>query len=88
MMFAMMAVMIPFMSTSVDAQSRYRTNRNNYSRNYDRYDDRYDDRSTYDKHRNRINIGVGTAAAALHGPRLGGTNGGLVGAAVGGGGTA
>ena len=88
MMFAMMAVMIPFMSTSVDAQSRYRTNRNNYSRNYDRYDDRYDDRSTYDKHRNLINIGVGTGAGALIGALLGGKKGALIGAAVGGGGSA
>lgn len=84
MMFAMLAVMVPFMATSADAQTRYRTNRNNYSRNYDRYDDR----STYDKHRNLINIGVGTGAGALIGALIGGKKGALVGAAAGAGGSA
>ena len=82
MMFAMLAVMVPFMATSADAQTRYRTSR--YSRNYDRYDDR----STYDKHRNLINIGIGTGAGALIGALIGGKKGALIGAAVGAGGSA
>jgi hypothetical protein len=82
MMFAMVAVMIPFMAGSADAQTRrYRTtNRTNYTYR--------DDRNVYDKHRNLINIGVGTGAGALIGALLGGKKGALIGAAVGAGGSA
>ena len=80
MMFAMVAVMIPFLADSADAQSRrYRTNYN--SSNYKK-------QSTYDKHRNLINIGIGTGAGALIGALAGGKKGALVGAAVGAGGSA
>ncbi len=78
-MMAMMAVMIPFFATSADAQTRrYRTN-TRYSRN---------DGNIYDRHRNLINIGIGTGAGALVGGLLGGKKGALIGAAVGAGGSA
>ena len=70
MMFAMMAVAIPMLSTEASAQS-------------DCYRDRNgrlvcsDDRSIYDKHRNLINIGIGTAAGAILGGRRSGYQGRL-----------
>ncbi len=65
MMMAMMAVMVPLMATSADAQT-YRTRQ-----------------STYDKHRNLINIGIGTAAGALIGGIAKGGRGAAVGAVAG-----
>lgn len=82
MMFAMMAVAIPMLSSTASAQS-------------DCYEDRYgrlvcndDNRSIYKKHRNLLNIGIGTGAGALIGGLLGGKKGALIGAAVGAGGSA
>jgi len=81
MMFAMMAVAIPMLSTEAVAQR-------------DCYRDRNgrlvceDDRNIYEKHRNVINIGIGTGAGALIGALLGGKKGALIGAAVGAGGSA
>lgn len=84
-MFAMMAVMVPLMSGSASAQS-------------DCYTDRYGERictdydrnngNIYKKHRNAINIGIGTGAGALIGALLGGKKGALIGAALGAGGSA
>ena len=70
---AMMAVMIPLMSTSADAQTR-------------RY--RPQKQSVYKKHRNLINIGAGTGIGALIGAIAGGKKGAAIGALVGGGGAA
>jgi len=81
LMMAMMAVMIPIFAGSADAQTRrYRTR--------DQYSERDDDRNVYQRHRNLINIGIGTGAGALIGGLLGGKNGALIGAAVGAGGSA
>ena len=82
-MFAMMAVAIPMLSGTASAQSRWNDD--------DRYDDGYerrDDRNIYEKHRNLINIGIGTAAGAIIGGLLGGKKGALIGTAVGAGGSA
>ncbi len=44
--------------------------------------------NVYQKHRNAINIGIGTAAGAIIGGLLGGKKGALIGAGVGAGGSA
>jgi outer membrane lipoprotein SlyB len=81
-MMAMFAVMIPLLSTSVIAQTRYyRNNRTTYSSTYNRP-------SYYSRHRNVINVGIGTAAGAILGGLLGGKRGALIGAAAGAGGSA
>jgi outer membrane lipoprotein SlyB len=69
---AMMAIMLPI---AVDAQTR----------NSNRYNSRTKQQSTYQKHRNLINIGVGTGVGALVGAIAGGKKGAAVGAVVGGG---
>jgi uncharacterized membrane protein len=71
LMTAMMAVMIPLMSTSVNAQNT-----------------RYRKPSVYKKHRNLINIGIGTGAGALLGALIGGKKGAAIGALAGAGGSA
>lgn len=71
-MMAMMAVMIPLAATTANAQSR-----------------RYNKKpSVYKKHRNLINIGIGTGAGTLIGALIGGKKGALIGAAAGAGGSA
>src|SRR5215203_4455549 len=72
LMMAMMAVIIPFTATSANAQTS-------------RY---YKKPSVYQKHRNLINIGIGTAAGALLGGLIGGKKGALIGTAAGAGGSA
>lgn len=82
LMVSMVAVIIPFMATSADAQTRrYSRNRTNTRYNYKKP-------SVYDKHRNLINIGIGTGAGALIGALVGGKKGALIGAAAGAGGGA
>ena len=49
---------------------------------------RYKKPSVYQKHRNLINIGIGTAAGAILGGLIGGKKGALIGTAVGAGGSA
>lgn len=71
LMMAMMAVIIPFAATSVNAQT--------YS---------YKKPSVYKRHRNLINIGIGTAAGAIIGGLIGGKKGALLGTAAGAGGSA
>lgn len=71
--FLTIAMMAIMLPMTVDAQKRYnRTNK----------------QSTYQKHRNLINIGVGTGVGALVGALAGGKKGAAIGAAVGGGGAA
>jgi hypothetical protein len=80
------------------ASKRYKQNKNyrsnNRSRNYNRrYDNRRnqryynngrrDRRSVYSRHRNLINIGIGTGAGAIVGGIIGGKKGALIGAGVG-----
>lgn len=74
MMVAMMAVMIPLTAASAGAQTRY-------SRRNDRP-------NIYQRHRNLINIGIGTGAGALLGGLIGGKKGALIGAGAGAGGSA
>jgi len=83
MMVAMMAVMVPLMSTSADAQTRryYRNGRAYTTRTYKRP-------SFYRRHRNLINIAIGTGAGALLGGLIGGKKGALIGTAAGAGGSA
>lgn len=83
MMVAMMAVMVPLMSTSADAQTRrhYRNGRA-YTTTTNRRP------SFYRRHRNLINIGIGAGAGALLGGLIGGKKGALIGGAAGGGGAA
>lgn len=76
-----MAVLIPLFAGSADAQTRR-------SRDNNRYSKRYDDRNVYQRHRNIINIGIGTGAGALIGAMVGGKKGALIGAAAGAGGSA
>ncbi len=71
--FLMMAVMAIALPLTANAQT---------SRRY------YKKPSVYQKHRNIINIGIGTGAGALLGGLIGGKKGALIGAAVGAGGSA
>lgn len=81
MMFAMMAVAIPMLSTEAAAQTDcYRDSNGRLVCD--------DDRNVYEKHRNIINIGIGTAAGAIIGGLIGGKKGALIGTAVGAGGSA
>ncbi len=81
MMFAMMAVAIPMLSSEASAQRNCHRDRNGRLVCNDK-------RSTYDKHRNLINIGIGTAAGAIIGGLIGGKKGALIGTAAGAGGAA
>ena len=79
-MMALMAVSIPMLATSADAQT-YRTRRTYSSTTYEKP-------NFYKRHRNLINIGIGTAAGALLGGLIGGKKGALIGTAAGAGGAA
>lgn len=70
--FLMMAMMAVMLPLATNAQTR---------RNYQRP-------NVYDRHRNAINIGVGTGAGLLLGALIGGKKGALIGAAAGAGGSA
>lgn len=76
-----MAVLIPLFAGSADAQTRR-------YRDSGRYTQRYEKPSVYKRHRNAINIGLGTGAGALIGAMIGGKKGALIGAAAGAGGSA
>lgn len=81
MMMAMLAVALPFTATSANAQTRRYTRRTNTTTVYKRP-------NFYQRHRNLINIGIGTGAGALLGGLIGGKKGALIGTAVGAGGSA
>lgn len=76
---AMVAIFIPLAVTDTNAQ----TNRNNQRRYYVPKK-----KSTYQKHKNVIDIGVGAGAGTLLGAIIGGKKGALIGAAAGAGGGA
>ena len=79
LMMAMFAVMIPFAAaTSASAQTRYRTY---YTTTYGRP-------NFYQRHRNLMNVGIGTGAGLLIGGLIGGSRGAGIGALVGAGGSA
>ena len=83
---AMLALMIPFMASSADAQTYVRTYRAKNGVTYVRRTRKKP--SIYRKHRNVFNIGIGTAAGAIVGGLVGGKKGALIGAAAGAGGSA
>lgn len=80
---AVMAVIIPFASaTTANAQTR------RYYRSNTTYTTTYQRPSFYRRHRNVINMAVGTGAGALLGGLLGGRKGLAIGALAGAGGSA
>ena len=85
-MTAMLAVMIPFMATTADAQRYVRTYKSKSGRTYVTRTNKKP--SIYRKHRNAFNIGIGTVGGAILGGLLGGKKGALLGAAAGAGGSA
>lgn len=78
---AMMAIMIPLTANAQTRNGRSYSRRS-YSTNT------YKKPSVYRRHRNLINMGIGTGAGALLGALIGGKKGALVGAAAGAGGSA
>lgn len=80
-MMAMMAIIVP-LATAVpaSAQTRY------YERNGRLYS--YQKRTFYQKHRDKINVGIGVGAGAILGALIGGKRGAAIGALAGGGGGA
>jgi hypothetical protein len=80
-MMAMMAIVLPLAANAQTGKRYYNKNRTSTTRTYK-------ERNIYDKHRNVINIGVGTGAGALLGALIGGKKGALIGAAAGAGGAA
>jgi len=86
-MMAMMAVIIPFAAaTSAGAQTVYRNGRRSYVART--YTTTYSRPNFYQRHRNVINVGIGTAAGALLGGLIGGRRGALIGTLAGAGGAA
>jgi hypothetical protein len=81
MIMAMIAVALPL---AANAQTRG----NRYARTRTVTTQVYKKPSFYQRHRNLINVGIGTGAGALLGGLLGGKKGALIGTAVGAGGSA
>ncbi len=86
MMMAMLAVMMPLAANAQTRNSRYYRNNTRTSRTYNV--PVYRKPSFYSRHRNLINVGIGTGAGALLGGIIGGRKGALIGTAVGAGGSA
>lgn len=81
MMMAMLAVALPLAANAQTNGRRYTRNRTNTGS--------VDKRPNfYQRHRNLINIGIGTGAGALLGGLIGGKKGALIGTAAGAGGSA
>lgn len=80
-MMAIMAVIIPFAATTANAQTKVR---------YDKYGRPYvqKSRTFYQRHRDKINVGIGTGAGAILGGLIGGKKGALIGGLAGAGGGA
>ncbi len=72
LMMAVLTVMIPFAASTANAQTR---------RGYSKP-------NVYQRHRNLINIGIGTGAGAIIGGLIGGKKGAGIGALAGAGGSA
>jgi outer membrane lipoprotein SlyB len=77
----MMFVMLPFAANAQTRQGSRYSSRSYESRTYSRP-------SFYKRHRNAINVGVGTGAGALLGAIIGGKKGAAIGALAGAGGSA
>lgn len=84
-MFALMAAVIPLLSTQANAQTYVRAFRSNGQTYVTRTANKP---SIYRRHRNLFNVGIGTAAGAILGGLFGGKKGALIGAAAGAGGSA
>jgi outer membrane lipoprotein SlyB len=87
---AMMAILVP-LATNAQTRNNKCFNRNSSSRQYTNRDvnsRQYQQKSLYQRHRNLINIGIGTGAGTLLGALIGGKKGALIGAAAGAGGSA
>jgi hypothetical protein len=82
LMMAVMAVMVP-LTASAQTSRRYYSNGNAYKTKVYKKD-----KSFYSKHRNLINIGIGTGAGAILGALIGGKKGAAIGALAGAGGSA
>jgi hypothetical protein len=80
-MIAMMAISVPMLAGSASAQTRRYVPRRTTTYVYKKP-------SFYRRHRNLINIGIGTGAGALLGGLIGGKKGMLIGSAIGAGGSA
>jgi outer membrane lipoprotein SlyB len=83
MMMAMLAVMMP-----LAASAQTYTTRRVYSNGRYRYVRVYRNRTFYQKHRNKVNVALGTGAGALIGGIAKGKKGAGIGALIGGGGSA
>ena len=83
-MMAMLAVVIPFSASTANAQ----TTRRYYSSGRTYATTTYKRPSFYKRHRNVINMAIGTGAGALLGGLIGGKRGALIGLAAGAGGSA
>lgn len=81
MMMALVAIALPLAANAQTGGNRYTRNRTNATRVYKRP-------NFYQRHRNLINIGIGTGAGALVGGLVGGKKGALIGTAAGAGGSA
>lgn len=73
-------------------RGRYAGRTNQYRR-YDNsrrvyYDRRYNDRSFWDRHRDKVTVGIGAGAGAVIGGLAGGKKGAIIGALLGAGGSA
>ena len=76
-MMVMLAMSVPMLSGTVEAQRVYRTYQSRtYNYGYQRP-------NVYDRHRKAANIGGGAAVGAILGALIGGGKGALIGAAVG-----
>lgn len=80
-MTAVMAVMVPAFATTSNAQTRYYGNERRSTSTYKKP-------SFYRRHRNILNIAMGTGAGALLGGLLGGKKGLMIGSAIGAGSSA
>src|ERR1700742_3608985 len=84
LMMAMLAIAIPFAAaTSASAQTR-----RSYRRSTPVYSQQYQRPNFYQRHRNVINLGIGTGAGLLLGGLIGGKKGAAIGALAGAGGAA
>lgn len=81
LMLMVLTVMVPVFSSTVSAQTRYYGSERRYTSGYKKP-------SIYRRHRNLINIAIGTGGGALLGGLFGGKKGALIGAAAGAGGSA
>ena len=91
-MMMMLAVTVPMLSGTVEAQRSYAPRTRSYQTRYygnssyqnGYYSNGYNNGPTvYDRHRKAVNIGGGAAVGALLGALIGGGKGALIGAAVG-----